>query len=294
MNIDKELLQLIRSAFRGRDDVVPRFYKPKDPMKRGGYAPMCHDEWEEGICPKPKISCRHCLHKNYAPLSHDLLIDHIKGKHILRVYPLLTDNTCLLDLAFHFDNHDGNHDPLKDVVRLYAVCDVQGIHCYVLRSKSGNGYHVYIFFDEPVPAWKAGRVGFALLQEAQLVDDDLDVSSFDKMFPNQDELTSQKPLGNLIALPFQGKAAEGGHTLFLDPATDFQDPFSNQIDALKDLSRVAETDLDRLIKYWGLDKDSSSVPKNQAKKASAKTTNPFKPTYPLARVRYGKGSGTTH
>ena len=98
-------------------------------------------------------------------------MEHIKGDHILGVYPLLTDNTCWF-LAFDFDNHDGKRDPLKDVLQLYAVCEVQEITCYVLRSRSGNGYHVYIFFDSPVPAWKARLVGLALLQEAQLVDDD--------------------------------------------------------------------------------------------------------------------------
>ena len=291
-DIGQELARLIRFIFRGREDVVPRFYKPKDPEKPAGYAPICRDQWKQGICPKPQIPCHDCLHKNYVPLSNDLLVEHLKGKHILGVYPVLPDNTCCF-LAFDFDNHDGNHDPLKDAMSLYEVCVVQDIPCYWLRSKSGNGYHVYIFFNGQVPAWKARLVGLAILQEAQVVGDDDDVSSFDKMFPSQDELTSRKPLGNLIALPFQGKAAESGHTLFLDPGTDFQDPFPNQIELLKDLSRVTEADLDRLIKYWGLVKNYSPVPKNQAKKSSAKTTKPFKPTISTGTGKVPEGRRNT-
>ncbi|WP_440310964.1 TOTE conflict system archaeo-eukaryotic primase domain-containing protein, partial [Klebsiella pneumoniae] len=77
------------------------------------------------------------------------------------------------------------------------------VACYVLRSKSGKGYHAYIFFKEAVPAWKARLVLFAILREAGCIGDDAEVSSFDRLFPNQDAL-SGKGFGNLIALPFQG------------------------------------------------------------------------------------------
>jgi putative DNA primase/helicase len=238
----------MKKVCRGRDDVVPRFRKSKN-GEHSWYAPICANEWQKGICQKPEKSCRDCPNKEYVPLDDDLLIKHLNGNHILGVYPLLEDNTCWF-VAFDFDNHDGSHDPLPDVVRFYEVCEVQGIPCYLLRSKSGTGYHVDIFFDEPVPAWKARLVGFALLQEAQAVDDDASISSYDRMFPSQDELTPTRPLGNLIALPFQGKAAQNGHTLFLDPGTDFQQPFPDQLEVLKSIARVPEARLDEIINDW--------------------------------------------
>ena len=141
-------------------------------------------------------------------------------------YPLLQDNSCNF-IAADFDNHNGDREPLQDVKAYCEACQIQDIPCYALRSKSGKGYHVYIFFSTPVPAWKARVVAFALLQEAGVIGDDVKLSSFDRLFPNQDELTGKK-LGNLIALPFQGQAAHHDNTLFLNPDTNFIKPFDTQ------------------------------------------------------------------
>jgi len=115
-----------------------------------------------------------------------------------------------------------------------------------------------LFFGRPVPAWKARTVAFALLHEAQVLNAENDSCGFDKLFPSQDEL-SGKSFGNLIALPFQGGAAtEGQHTLFLDPDTDFLEPFADQWAALEKVEKVTETQLDEIIKTWNLKKQESN------------------------------------
>jgi hypothetical protein len=114
------------------------------------------------------------------------------------------------------------------------------------------GYHAWIFFSEAVPAWKARVVAFALLREAGVISEDQRLSSFDRLFPNQDQ-PSGKGFGNLIALPFQGQAAEKGHTLFLDPATEFEKPFEKQLTVLKTIQFATEADLERIIGAWNLD-----------------------------------------
>ena len=207
-------VRLFRSVFKGREDIVPRYWISKD-GGRSGYSPLCRNEWKEGICQKP---CRNCLNSDYIPLSDDLVIDHFKGRHILGVYPLLQDNSCNFIVA-DFDDHHGivGKSLLDDVKSFHEVCWVQGIPCHVLRSKSGRGYHVYSFFDYPVPAWKARVVYFAFLEEAQLLDtdgygvrdkvtdditddvaddvadegsiDQTSSSGFDRLFPNQDHLS---------------------------------------------------------------------------------------------------------
>jgi len=133
VNNHKLLLELYKEAFKGREDVVPRYWK-KNNVNSSGYTPICRNAWQKHLCQKP---CRHCPNKDYVTLSDDLLIKHIEGDHILGVYLLLEDNTCHC-LAFDFDNHDGAHDPFRDVRRFYEVCEVQGIRCYLLRSKSGT------------------------------------------------------------------------------------------------------------------------------------------------------------
>ncbi|MGD9384769.1 MAG: primase C-terminal domain-containing protein, partial [Desulfobacterales bacterium] len=154
-------------------------------------------------------------------------------------------------VAGDYDDHDGKRNPLADVKAFYKVCEVQEIPCYILRSKSGKGYHAYIFFSGLVPALKARAVCFAMLQEAAVIGDDVDISSFDRLFPNQDSIHANG-YGNLIALPFQGKAVKKGHTLFLDPGTKFTDPLPNQWDVLAGVKKIGESELDALISEWNI------------------------------------------
>jgi len=91
-----------------------------------------------------------------------------------------------------------------------------------------------------------GYVAFAMLREAGAIGEDQQLSSFDRLFPNQDK-PSGKGFGNLIALPYQGKAAEQNHTLFLDPDSGFKTPFPYQPEILRTIQRTTEADLDRII-----------------------------------------------
>ena len=254
-NQQKELLEAFKRVFRGRTDVVPKYWQTDD---KKGYQPICSNIWKEGICQKSTdktVSCKRCQNLQYAPLTDDMLAKHFGGSHILGVYPLLPDNTCHF-IAADFDDHKGKGmaELLANVFAYYNACKESGIPCQVLRSKSGNGFHAYIFFEEPVPAWKARLVAGELLKKALMLDI-LGKSSFDRFFPNQDEANGGKELGNLISLPFQGKARKQGHTLFLDFEDDNFLPFPDQIEILKNISRISEADLDRLIAEWGLKRE---------------------------------------
>jgi uncharacterized protein YifE (UPF0438 family) len=238
--------------FKGRQDVVPRYWTSAR-TGRSGYSPLCRNEWNRAKCQKGDIrsACSECKHADYLPLSESLIRRHFTGKHILGIYPLLPDHTCYF-IAADFDNHKQDRRPLEDVKNFYEVCRMQEIPCYMLRSKSGKGYHGFIFFESPVPARKARRIAFALLQESEIIGGDMQLSSFDRLFPNQDRL-SGKGFGNLIALPFQGNAAKKGHTLFLDPDSGFTKPYKNQWRVLAGIQKNEESVLNDLIKAWTLD-----------------------------------------
>jgi hypothetical protein len=54
-----EKVALFRSLFRGRDDVFPLFWSnPRKGTK--GYSPACSNEWQRGICEKPRVKCGQC------------------------------------------------------------------------------------------------------------------------------------------------------------------------------------------------------------------------------------------
>ncbi|MCP4347200.1 MAG: hypothetical protein GY795_16940 [Desulfobacterales bacterium] len=251
-------IKLFRKTFRGRQDVVPDHWIS---LKTGktGYTPLCRNEWQRPTCLKGNIisACKTCKSAEYIPVSDSLIREHFRGKRILGTYPMLADNTCNF-IGADFDNHENNKTPLDDVAAYYEICSVQEIPCYVVRSKSGKGYHAFIFFREPVPAWKARLVSFALLQEAEIVNDDTELSSFDRLFPNQDRL-SGKNFGNLIALPFQGKAAKHRHTLLLDPDSGFAKPYADQWKALAEIKKISECFLDDLITDWNLKQTSTGI-----------------------------------
>ncbi len=246
---EADRISLFLSFFRGREDVVPRYWHSAKSGK-SGYAPVCANEWHHPQCRKGQgfSGCAGCVHLRYAPLSRQMLGDHFAGRYILGIYPLLPDHRCCFAAA-DFDNHCGTRNPLREVKQFYEVCAFQEFPCYVLRSKSGTGYHAFVFFEEPVSGAKARIVMSALLDEAGVTGEN--DCAFDRLFPAQDRL-SGKGFGSLIALPFQGKAAQKGSTLFLDPKTGFAAPCPNQWNFLKSVRRIPESDLDLLMDDWHL------------------------------------------
>jgi len=270
-NLSAENIALFREAFHGRQDVVPVFWKSKRGDK-GGYCPLCSNKWDPDLCNlKKKIrgGCDKCKNADYTPLSDDLLKKHIMGAKdsILGVYPLLKDDTCRF-VALDFDRHKPTDpDPWEDVQAFLDVCEVHEIPAYVLRSKSGNGYHVYLFFSGPVEAWKARGMAFALLQEAGVTKDGDTVSTFDRLFPNQNKL-SGKGFGNLISLPFQGAAGLRGHTLFLDPDTNYKHPYQDQWAVLKNRGQISPDEVDVFVKEW-------DVKEEKPKREGSDTFKPF-------------------
>lgn len=65
---------------------------------------------------------------------------------------------------------------------------------------------MWIFFDDVIPAYKARRLGNAILTEAMSRDGRMSFDSYDRFFPNQDRIP-EGGFGNLVALPLQGRHA---------------------------------------------------------------------------------------
>ena len=96
------------------------------------------------------------------------------------------------------------------------ICVLNGIDPLVERSRSGKGVHIWIFFDKPIAASLVRKFGFALLDKGA---EQVNLKSFkyyDRMLPAQDSLSDNRSLGNLIALPLQGKALQDGNSAFID------------------------------------------------------------------------------
>lgn len=105
-----------------------------------------------------------------------------------------------------------------------SICREWRIPFSIERSRSGNGAHVWTFFNEPIPACKARKLGNTILTEAMKRNGRMTFDSYDRFFPNQDKVP-EGGFGNLIALPLQGKARKAGNSVFVD---DQFLPFQNQ------------------------------------------------------------------
>lgn len=204
-----EKVVLFRSLFRGRENVFPRLWE-NTKTGRMGYAPACSNEWVAGVCRKPRVKCGSCSHRAFLPVTDQVVLDHLQGRHVIGVYPLLTDETCFF-LAADFDGPSWQ----EDMTAFAATCQKIGIPPAIERSRSGKGAHAWFFFSGPVPASVARQMGCHLLTETMATRHQLAMSSYDRLFPNQDTMPSGG-FGNLIALPLQHKVRKDGNTVFID------------------------------------------------------------------------------
>src|SRR3954471_14678094 len=158
-------IALFRSLFRGRDDVYPRRFESRKTGKPG-YAPACANEWVRGICDKPRIKCAECPNRRFLPVSDDVIRWHLSGcdeageRFVAGVYPMLLDETCFF-LAVDFDKGDW----LEDSTAFIETCHRLNVSAVLERSRSGRGGHVWLLFEEAVPAALARKVGSYILTE---------------------------------------------------------------------------------------------------------------------------------
>jgi superfamily II DNA or RNA helicase len=230
-------IALFRSLFKGREDVYAKRFESKKTGK-SGYQPVCRNEWVRGICEKPRISCGSCSKRSFVQLTDDVIRNHLTGSIVMGIYPLLPNETCHF-LAIDFDKETWR----EDVQAFMDTCRLEEIPASLERSRSGNGAHIWIFFENQVPAAKARKLGSFLMTCTLDRRPEIGLDSFDRFFPNQDTLP-KGGFGNLIALPLQKSARDKNHSLFIDKNMT---PYVDQWTFLASIKRLDENRLDYII-----------------------------------------------
>jgi superfamily II DNA or RNA helicase/very-short-patch-repair endonuclease len=239
-----EKIALFRSLFRGREDVYPRRFESRKTGK-AGYAPACANEWVPGVCEKPRIKCAKCRSRRFLPVTDEVVRWHLSGRDflgrdfVMGIYPMLLDETCCF-LAVDFDRENWQ----ADTGAFLETCEKLAIPAALERSRSGNGGHVWFFFEEPIAAGVARRLGSHILTETMERRPDLGLDSYDRLFPNQDTLP-KGGFGNLVALPLQKRARERDNSVFLDAQLN---PHLDQWAFLSTINRIRRVQAESLVR----------------------------------------------
>jgi superfamily II DNA or RNA helicase/very-short-patch-repair endonuclease len=237
-------IALFRSLFRGREDIYPRRFESRK-TGRAGYSPACGNEWVRGICEKPRIKCCECPHSRFLSITENVVRWHLCGHDdhghdfVMGVYPMLLDETCFF-LAADFDKATWQHD----AVAFLETCRRMNLPSALERSRSGNGGHIWFFFNEAVPAALARKLGTHILTETMERRPEIGLDSYDRLFPNQDTLP-EGGFGNLIALPLQKRARESGNSVFVDEQLT---PYSDQWEFLSSITRISRREVEEIVR----------------------------------------------
>ena len=271
--ITEKMAMRFFSMFWGREDVYARR------GKNGGYFPQCANRWNDRLCPKQrkeKVLCDECENTKWISLDVKKIIDHLlgtkeDGSDVIGVYPLLPNGTCRF-IVFDFDNHEKGAEVTdfantdnewhKEVDALRKMCELNGIRPLVERSRSGKGAHVWIFFKKAIPAATARNFGFLLLDKGSTFINLKSFHYYDRMYPSQDVASS---IGNLIALPLQGRALKDGNSAFVDSNWN---AYPDQWNALLSKPKLSEEFLENKIREWIFtadDLEASSDEENREK-----------------------------
>jgi hypothetical protein len=235
-------IALFRSLFRGREDVYPRRFESRKTGK-SGYAPACSNEWVRGICEKPRVKCAECPSRRFLSVNETVIRWHLSGQDdtgqpfVGGVYPMLLDETCFF-VAIDFDKAQWHDDARAFLETSRGL----GVPAALERSRSGRGGHVWIFFEQAIPAALARRLASYVLTESMDARPDIGFQSYDRLFPSQDTLP-QGGFGNLIALPLQKRAREQGNSVFVD---DQLVPYPDQWAFLSSIRRLSRGQVEGL------------------------------------------------
>ena len=221
-------ITLFRSLFRGRDDVYAIRWENAD--GRTGYMPKADRDWKSYLSAtaedRKKVDRQT---RTYRPLTDDVVRAHLVGEHTVGLYPLLQDETCWF-LAVDFDKKTWQ----QDAIAFLEVCRELNISAALERSRSGNGGHVWIFFERAIPATTARKLGCVILTRTMESRHQIGLDSYDRFFPNQDTMP-KGGFGNLIAFPLQKAPRANGNSVFID--TEFR-PYPNQWEFLASVKRM--------------------------------------------------------
>ncbi len=208
-----EVAAALLETFKGREDVVS--YQPPG----GKFSPVKVD-------PVPLTAERFAA-------KH--------GEGSIGLYLLRKDNT-VWNAAVDFDDHGEDPEAGNKAVKFAQFMWSQGFPCYLERSQSGSGAHVWFLFERPLAAGEVRVFLHGALEDAGYPGEEV--------YPKQPRLTEANPYGNLIRYPLSGQSC------FL--SVEDQSP-QEPLEFLKLIKRISVDDLMRKAWWQGTEAARQTV-----------------------------------
>src|SRR5260370_25770578 len=175
----EEKITLFRGLFRGREDIYAVRWEGRE--GKSGYSPAGIMDWRAIHSAKPGERKRIARKtRMLLPLTNDAIRKHLTGKQTIGIYPLLPDEMCWL-LAVDLDKKSW----IADATGFLETCRRFHVPAVVERSRSGNVAHIWVFFDRPVLAADARRLGCSLLTRTMEKRHEIGLDSYDRLVPSR-------------------------------------------------------------------------------------------------------------
>ena len=177
LKINSHHIEIYKSLFRGREDI---YAVRKEKGGKAGYMPEYDVDWTHWKEHQARGGGFDSYkYKKPVHLDDSIILSHLKGEKTCGIYPLMSDNTSFF-IAVDFDGMNWQ----VSILDLHRTCKESEISSYIERSRSGNGGHLWIFFDDAFPAYQSRRILFELLRHAGIISTFDKEPSFDRLFPN--------------------------------------------------------------------------------------------------------------
>ena len=206
----EQKIELFKSLFIGRSDVFAKYWISRDGLKKG-YSPATYT----------------FKGSDYIPISNEIIQQHLEGKIRLGTY-VVVNQTMAKFLVIDLDKASFT----QDARAIKQISSSLGLKPLFELSKSGNGIHIWYFFEVPIKAKDARKLGDIIITKAMDSSCGIDMTSYDRMFPNQDFVAP-----DALALPLHYGSRNENKTVFID--IDTMQPFSNQWEILQNISKIS-------------------------------------------------------
>src|SRR3989344_2817350 len=134
-------IPLFMSIFKGRHDVYAKRWEKEG---KNGYSPAYKVDWSKFAAFKARGGkFSDYPHKTPLPLTLEIIQSHLEGNATIGIYPLLQDNTSHF-IAADFDGENWQ----EETKSFFEICKKYNVPVYIERSRSGNGGHAWIFFED--------------------------------------------------------------------------------------------------------------------------------------------------